>query len=103
VNAKPLKEFEQMDWIPIDFEEIFNERRPYSNQKESSRAIEFNSPKERHSGYVSDKESAGEIIQIFFNEEEEVDPDHIAKVKKNKGVKLEDSPYAHLADETYRI
>jgi hypothetical protein len=23
-NAKPLKEFEQMDWIPIDFGEIFN-------------------------------------------------------------------------------
>jgi hypothetical protein len=33
VNAKPLKEFEQMDWIPINFEEIFNKRRPYPNQK----------------------------------------------------------------------
>jgi hypothetical protein len=32
-NAKPLKEFEQMDWIPINFEEIFNKRRPYPNQK----------------------------------------------------------------------
>jgi hypothetical protein len=28
VNAKSLKEFEQMDWIPINFEEIFNKRRP---------------------------------------------------------------------------
>jgi hypothetical protein len=32
-NANPLKEFEQMDWIPINFEEIFNNRRPYPNQK----------------------------------------------------------------------
>jgi hypothetical protein len=38
-NAKALKEFEQMDWIPINFEEIFNKRRPYPNQKESARAI----------------------------------------------------------------
>jgi hypothetical protein len=69
-NASPLKEFGQKDWIPINFEEIFNKRRPYPNQKELARAIEFNFPKERHSGYELDKESAGE----------EVDTDHIAKV-----------------------
>jgi hypothetical protein len=102
VNAKPLKEFKQMDWIPIKFEEIFNQRRPYSNQKESTRAIEFNFPKERHSGYELDKESAGEIIQRLFNEEEEVDPDHIAEVKRIMGLKPEASPYAHLA-EVYAI
>jgi hypothetical protein len=49
------------------------------------RAIEFNFPKERHSGYELDKESAGEIIQRLFNEEE-------------VGVKPEVSPYAHLAE-----
>jgi hypothetical protein len=86
-NAKPLKEFKQMDWIPINFEEIFNNRRPYPNQKESARAIEFNFPKERHSGYVLDKEFAGEIIQRLFNEVEELDPDHIAKVKRIMVVK----------------
>jgi hypothetical protein len=32
----------------------------------------------------------------------EVDPDHIAEVKIIMGVKLEDSPYAHL-DEVYTI
>jgi hypothetical protein len=32
-NAKPLKEFEQMDWIPINFEKIFNKRRPYRTKK----------------------------------------------------------------------
>jgi hypothetical protein len=102
VNAKPLKEFEQMDWIPINFEEIFNKRRPYPNQKESARDIEFNFSKERHSGYELDKESAGEITQRLFNEEEEVDPDHIAEVKRIMGVKSEASPYAHL-DEVYAI
>jgi hypothetical protein len=101
-NAKPLKEFEQMDWIPINFEEIFNKRRPYPNQKESARATEFNFPKERHSGYKLDKESTGDIIRRLFNEEEEVDPDHIAEVKRIMGVKPEASPYAHLA-EVYMI
>jgi hypothetical protein len=102
VNAKPLKEFEQMDWIPIYFKEIFNKRRRYPNQKESARATEFNFPKERHSGYELDKESAGEIIQRLFNEEGEVDPDHIAEVKRIMGVKPEASPYTHLA-EVYAI
>jgi hypothetical protein len=97
-NAKPLKEFEQMDWIPINFEEIFNKRKPYPNQKQLARAIQFNFPKERHSGYELDKESAGEIIQRLFNEEEEVDPDHIGEVKRIMGVKPEASPYAHLAE-----
>jgi hypothetical protein len=49
-NARLLKEFEQMDWIQIDFEEIYNERRPYRNQKKFVRDIELNFPKERHSG-----------------------------------------------------
>jgi hypothetical protein len=49
-----------------------------------------------------DKESAGEIIQRLFNEEEEVDPDHIAEVKRIMRVKPEASPYAHLP-EVYAI
>jgi hypothetical protein len=57
-NANPSEEFEQMDSIPINFEEIFNKMRPYPNQKDSARAIEFNFPKERHSGYEFDKELA---------------------------------------------
>jgi hypothetical protein len=32
-SAKPLREFEQMDWVPIDFGEIFDKRRPFPNQK----------------------------------------------------------------------
>jgi hypothetical protein len=101
-NAKSLKEFEQIDWIPINFEKIFNKRRPYLNQKRVGESYKFNFPKERHSRYELDKESTGEIIQRLFNEDEEVDPDHIAEVKRIKGVKPEDSPYAQLA-EVYAI
>jgi hypothetical protein len=31
-SAKPLREFDQMDWVPIDFGEMFDKRRPYPNQ-----------------------------------------------------------------------
>jgi hypothetical protein len=47
-NAMPLKEFEQMDWIPIDFEEIFNKWRTYPNQKEYAGSTYLNFLKERH-------------------------------------------------------
>jgi hypothetical protein len=32
-SAKPLREFEQMDWVPIDYGEVFDKRRPFPNQK----------------------------------------------------------------------
>jgi hypothetical protein len=32
-SAKPLREFEQMDWVPIDFGEIFDKRIPFPDQK----------------------------------------------------------------------
>jgi hypothetical protein len=44
-----------------------------------------------------DKEPIGEIIQRLVNEDEEVDPYHIAEVKRIMRVKPEDSLYAHLA------
>jgi hypothetical protein len=32
-SAKPLREFEPMDWVPIDYGEVFDKRRPFPNQK----------------------------------------------------------------------
>jgi hypothetical protein len=32
-SAKPLREFEQMDLVPIDFGEIFDKRRPWRWRK----------------------------------------------------------------------
>jgi hypothetical protein len=32
-STKPLREFEHMDWVPIDYGEVFDKRRPFPNQK----------------------------------------------------------------------
>jgi hypothetical protein len=32
-GAKPLREFEPMDWVPIDYREVFDKRRLFLNQK----------------------------------------------------------------------
>jgi hypothetical protein len=43
-RAKPLREFEQMDWVPIDFGEIVDKRRPFPNQKGMAKAVEMDFP-----------------------------------------------------------
>jgi hypothetical protein len=30
-SAKPLREFETMDWVPIDYGEVFDKRSPFPN------------------------------------------------------------------------
>jgi hypothetical protein len=47
-SAKPLREFEQTDWVPIDFGEIIEKRRPFSNQKGLVKAVEMDFPPEKH-------------------------------------------------------
>ena len=93
-NAQPLKELDRTDWIPIDFEEIFDKRRPYPNQEESIRGIEPGFPPEKHSGYELNEEAAGEIIQRLFDDDERIDPKFIAEAKRIIGVKSEASSYA---------
>jgi hypothetical protein len=39
-SVKPLREFEPMDWVPIDYGEVFDKRRPFPNQKGMARALE---------------------------------------------------------------
>jgi hypothetical protein len=46
-RAKPLREFEPMDWVPIDYEEVFNKRRSFPNQKGMARALEVDFPPEK--------------------------------------------------------
>jgi hypothetical protein len=38
-NAKPLREFQKMDWVPIDYGEVFDKRRPFPNQKVDGKSI----------------------------------------------------------------
>jgi hypothetical protein len=100
-SAKPLKEFEHMDWVPIHYGEIFDKRRPFSNQKGMARALEVDFPPEKKAEDSYDLETTGEIFQKLFGDDE-VDPEHIAEIKRIMGIKPEASPYARLT-EVYAI
>jgi hypothetical protein len=100
-SAKPLREFEPMDWVPIDYGEIFDKRRPFPNQKGMARALEVDFPPERKAEDSYDLETTGDIFQNLFGDDE-VDLEHIAEVKRIMGIKPEASPYARLA-EVYTI
>jgi hypothetical protein len=100
-DAKPLREFEPMDWVPIDYGEVFDKRRPFPNQKGMARALEVDFRPEKKAEDSYDHETTGEIFQKLFGDDE-VDPEHIAEVKRIMGIKPEASPYARLA-EVYAI
>jgi hypothetical protein len=95
-SAKPLREFEQMDWVPIDFGEIFDKRRSFPNQKGMEKAVEMDFPPEKHAEQPYNLETTMEVLQKLFSEE--VDPDHVAKAKRIMGIKPEASPFARLAE-----
>jgi hypothetical protein len=46
-SVKPLREFEHMDWVPIDYREVFDKRRSFPNQKGMVRALEADFPTQR--------------------------------------------------------
>jgi hypothetical protein len=100
-SAKPLREFEQMDWVPVNYGEVFDKRRPFPNQKGMTRALEVDFPPEKKAEDSYDFETTSEIFQKLFGDDE-VDPKHIAEVKRIMGIKPEASPYALLA-EVYAI
>jgi hypothetical protein len=90
-----------MDWVPIDFGEIIDNRRPFPNQKGMPKAMEIDFPPEKHVEQPYNIETTGEVLQKLFSEEE-VDPDHVAEAKRIMGIKTEASPFAHLT-EIYAI
>jgi hypothetical protein len=100
-SAKPLREFEQMDWVPIDFGEIFDKRRPFPSQRRMAKAVEMDFLPEKHVEQPYNLETTGEVLQKLFSEEE-VDPDYVAKAKRIMRIKPEASPFAHLV-EIYAI
>jgi hypothetical protein len=95
-SGKPLREFEPMDWVPIDYGEAFDKRRPFPNQKGMARTLEVDFPPETKAEDSYDLETTGEIFQKLFGDDE-VDPEHIAEVKRIMGIKPETSPYARFA------
>jgi hypothetical protein len=46
-SAKPLTEFEHMEWVPIDYGEVFDKRRMFPNQNGMARALEVDFPPEK--------------------------------------------------------
>jgi hypothetical protein len=96
-SAKPLREFEHKDWVPIDYGEVYDKRRSFPNQKGMARAFEADFPPEKRAEYSYDLETTSEIFQKLFGDDE-VDPKHITEVKRTMGIKPEASPYARLAE-----
>jgi hypothetical protein len=86
-----------MDWVPIDYGEVFDKRRPLPNQKGMARALEEDFLPEKKAENSYDLETTGEIFQKLFGDDI-VDPEHIAEVKRIMGIKPEASPYARLAE-----
>jgi hypothetical protein len=78
---------------------VFDKRRPFPNQKGMERALEVDFPPEKKVEDSYDFETTAEIFQKLF-EDDEVDPEHIAEVKRIMGIKPEASPYARLAEVT---
>jgi hypothetical protein len=66
-----------------------------------ARALEVDFPPEKKAEDLYDLETTGEIFQKLFGDDE-VDPEHIAEVKRIMGIKPEASPHARLA-EVYAI
>jgi hypothetical protein len=96
-SAKPLREFEHMDWIQINYGEVFDKRRPFPNQNGMARALEADFPPEKQAEDLYDLETTGEIFQKLSSDDE-VDSEHIAEVKRIMWIKPEASPYARLAE-----
>ena len=65
-TAKSLREFEQMDWIPIDFGRMFDKARPHPNQRGMAKVIAEDFPPDNHTGYTFGNESAGDIFGNFL-------------------------------------
>jgi hypothetical protein len=100
-SAKPLREFEPMDWVPIGYGEVFDKRKPFPNQKGMARALQVDFLPEKKVEDSYDLETTGEIFQKVFGDDE-VDLEHIAEVKRIMGIMPEASPYTRLA-EVYAI
>jgi hypothetical protein len=90
-----------MDWVPIDHGEVFDKRRPFPSQKGMARALEADFTPERKAEDSYDLETTSAIFQKLFRDDE-VDPEHIAEVKRIMGIKPEASLYARLT-EVYAI
>jgi hypothetical protein len=62
-SAKPLRELGPMDWVPINYREVFDKRRPFPNQNWMERALEVHFPPEKKAEDSYNLETTGEFFQ----------------------------------------
>jgi hypothetical protein len=62
-----------MDWVPINYGEVFDKRRLFPNQKGMARALEADFPPEKQVEDLYNLETISEIFQKLFSDDE-VDP-----------------------------
>jgi hypothetical protein len=101
VKRKAIKGVQTNGWVPIDYGEVFDKRRPFPNQKGMARALVADFPREKKAEDSYDLKTTGEIFQKLFGDDE-VDLEHIVEVKRIMEIKPEASPYARLT-EVYAI
>jgi hypothetical protein len=95
-STKPLREFERIDWVPIDYGEVFDKRRSFPNQKGMARVLEADFPPKKRAEDSYDLKTTGD---------DEVDPEHI-RGEKNHGDQARSiairSPHRSLHDRIRR-
>src|SRR6185503_7044316 len=72
-TAKSLREFEQMDWISIDFGRLFDKARLHPNQRGMAKVIAEDFPPHNHMGYTFGKDNHKEILSCNFRILYEID------------------------------
>ncbi|GJN11760.1 hypothetical protein PR202_ga29977 [Eleusine coracana subsp. coracana] len=96
-NAKPLDEFEPMDWIPIDFlQELLNMRRSFSPQDASEAGTEYNFPSNRLKSEIFDQEIIGRVLGKLYKDDIELDGTEVKQAKRLLDSCFEPSPYEEL-------
>jgi hypothetical protein len=63
-STKPLREFEHMDWVVIDYGEVFDKRRLFPSQKGMARALEMDFPPEKKAEDSYDLETTGTTFEL---------------------------------------
>lgn len=66
-NAKPLDEFQPLDWIPVDFSfKLLSMRRTFDPKHASAIGIEYNFPNNAMTYEMLDQNMIGEVLRNYI-------------------------------------
>jgi hypothetical protein len=66
-SAKPLREFEPMDWVSIDYGEVFDKRRPFApggHPQSRERGEGDQPPRRKHPQVEKKEDTVGRVAMI---------------------------------------